>query len=148
MKIMISACLAGENCKYNGGNNRNEKVLKLMSVSGNEVIPVCPEVMGGLPTPRVPSEIRGGIVVTRDGRIVDAEFRAGAKKCLETALQEKPDLIILQSRSPSCGVKQRYDGSFSGKLVDGAGVAAQLLMEHGFEVVDVEDFIDLPGNLV
>ena len=137
MKIMVSACLAGENCKYNGGNNRNEKVLQMMAE--NEVIMVCPEQMGGLPTPRLPSEIVDGVVTAKDGRIVDGEFRAGAAKCVEIARREKPDLIVLQSRSPSCGVKQRYDGSFSGKLVDGAGVTAQLLMENGFRVVDVED---------
>ena len=137
MKIMVSACLTGENCKYNGGNNRNEKVLQLMAE--HEVISVCPEQMGGLPTPRVPSEIRDGVVTARDGRIVDAEFRAGAAKCLETAMREQPDLIVLQSRSPSCGVKQRYDGTFTGTLVDGAGVTAQLLMDHGFHCIDVED---------
>ena len=137
MKIMVSACLAGENCKYNGGNNRNEKVLQL--IAGNEVITVCPEQMGGLPTPRVPSEVRDGVVTARDGRIVDKEFRAGAAKCLEIAMREKPDLIVLQSRSPSCGVKQRYDGTFSGTLTDGPGVTAQLLMEHGFQCIDVED---------
>lgn len=142
MKMMVSACLAGENCKYNGGNNRNEKVLKLMENS--EVILVCPEQMGGLPTPRVPSEICDGVVMAKDGRIVDTEFRAGAAKCLEIAISEKPDLIVLQSRSPSCGVKQRYDGSFTGTLTDGSGVTAQLLIENGFRVVDVED---LTGNL-
>ena len=137
MKIMVSACLAGENCKYNGGNNRNEKILQLMAE--NEVVKVCPEQMGGLPTPRVPAEIRDGVVTAKDGRIVDAEFRAGAAKCLETAVKEQPDLIILQSRSPSCGIKQRYDGTFSGTLVNGAGVTAQLLLENGFKCVDVED---------
>ena len=137
MKIMVSACLAGENCKYNGGNNRNEKVLRLMA--GNDVITVCPEQMGGLPTPRIPSEICDGIVTARDGRIVDREFREGAAMCLELALREQPDLIILQSRSPSCGVKQRYDGTFSGKLVDGSGVTAELLIKNGFRVIDVED---------
>ncbi len=137
MKIMISACLAGKNCKYNGGNNRNEKVLQLMVE--HEVITVCPEQMGGLPTPRVPSEIKDGVVKARDGRIVDKEFRAGAAKCLEIAIHEKPDLIVLQSRSPSCGVKQRYDGTFTGTLMDGPGVTAQLLMENGFRCVDVAD---------
>ena len=141
MKIMVSACLAGENCKYNGGNNRNEKILQLMAE--NEVVTVCPEQMGGLPTPRVPAEIRDGVVTAKDGRIVDAEFRAGAAKCLETAVKEQPDLIILQSRSPSCGVKERYDGSFSGKLTKGAGVTAQQLMENGFRVIDVEDLIEI-----
>ena len=137
MKIMVSACLAGENCKYNGGNNRNEKVLQLMAE--HEVITVCPEQMGGLPTPRVPSEIKDGVVTAKDGRMVDKEFRAGAAKCLEIAMREQPDLIVLQSRSPSCGVNQRYDGTFSGTLVDGAGVMAQLLIKHGFRCIDVEE---------
>ena len=133
MKIMVSACLTGENCKYNGGNNRNEMLLNLLE--GNEVIAVCPEQMGGLPTPRVPSEILEGVVTSRDGRNVDAEFRLGASRCLEVAVREKPDLIILQSRSPSCGVKQRYDGTFAGKLVEGMGVTAQLLAENGFRIL-------------
>ena len=101
MKIMVSACLAGENCKYNGGNNRNAKVLRLFEE--NSVIKVCPEQMGGLPTPRVPSEIRDGVVTAKDGRIVDAQFRAGAAKCLEIARLKQPDLVVLQPRSPSCG---------------------------------------------
>lgn len=146
MKIMVSACLAGENCKYNGGNNRSEKVLKLMAE--NEVLTVCPEQMGGLPTPRVPSEICNGVVTAKDGRIVDAQFRTGAAECLEIAKKEQPDLIVLQSRSPSCGVKQRYDGTFSGKLVDRAGVAAQLLMENGFRCVDVEDLIEVHDDVL
>ena len=137
---MVSACLAGENCKYNGGNNRNEKVLQLMKE--NEVITVCPEQMGGLPTPRVPSEVKDGVVIARDGRNVDKEFRDGAAKCLERAAEEKPDLIVLQSRSPSCGVKQRYDGTFSGTLMDAPGVTAQLLMENGFRCMDVEDLAE------
>ena len=120
--------------------NSYEKIIQLMSE--NNVITVCPEVMGGLPTPRVPSEIRDGVVVNKNGIIVDSAFRTGAQKCLEIALREKPDLIILQSRSPSCGVKQRYDGSFLGKLTDGSGVTAELLLEHGFNVIDVEDFND------
>ena len=70
---------------------------------------------------------------------MDQEFRAGASKCLETALREQPDLIVLQSRSPSCGVKQRYDGTFSGKLTEGSGVTAELLMKNGFQCIDVED---------
>lgn len=134
---MVSACLAGENCKYNGGNNRNEKVLHLMAE--NDVITVCPEQLGGLPTPRISSEICDGVVTAKDGRIVDQEFRLGAERCLEIARREQPDLIVLQSRSPSCGVKQRYDGTFTGTLINGSGVTAQLLMENGFNVIDVED---------
>ena len=146
MRIMISACLAGRNCKYNGGNNRNEKCRQLMAE--NEVIEVCPEQMGGLPTPRVPSEIRDGLVTTKDGRIVDDEFRLGAAKCLEIAMREQPDLIVLQSRSPSCGVKQRYDGTFTGTLAAGAGVTAQLLMENGFRCIDVEDLVELHNGVL
>ena len=146
MKIMVSACLAGENCKYNGGNNRNEKVLRLMA--DNQAITVCPEQMGGLPTPRVPSEIKDGLVTAKDGRIVDAEFRAGAVKCLEIAGRWQPDLVVLQSRSPSCGVKQRYDGTFTGRLVDQAGVTARLLMENGFRCLDVEDLVTIHGDFL
>ena len=137
MRIMVSACLIGENCKYNGGNNRDEELLNLLS--GHEVIAVCPEVLGGLPTPRQPSELRNGRVISRNGQDVDAAFRLGAEKCLEIARKEEPDLIILQSRSPSCGVKQRYDGTFTGTLTDRPGVTAELLMDHGFRVLDVED---------
>ena len=146
MKIMVSACLTGENCKYNGGNNRNEKILRLMA--DNDVITVCPEQMGGLPTPRIPAEIKEGVVTAGDGRIVDAQFRAGAAKCLRIAVREQPDLIVLQSRSPSCGVKQRYDGTFSGILVDGAGVTAQLLLENGFRCVDVEDLVEIHNDVM
>ena len=134
MKIMVSACLLGINCKYDGGNNADALVLSL--VPGNEIIPVCPERMGGLPTPRVPSEIVGDAVRTRDGRDVTEAFRRGAQQCLELARREKPDLIILQPRSPSCGVSQRYDGTFSGQLTQGSGVTAALLMENGFAVTD------------
>ena len=135
MKIMVSACLLGENCKYNGGNNLNEKVLNY--INGHEVIPVCPEVLGGLPIPRVPAEIVNGVVTTKDGRNVDVEFRKGAEIALEMAKKEQVDLVILQSRSPSCGVKQIYDGTFSGTRIDGQGVFARLLKENGFEIIDV-----------
>ena len=137
VKIMVSACLTGENCKYSGGNNRNEKVLAFLA--GHEVIPVCPEVMGGLPTPRIPAEIVSGKVTRRDGVSVDEEYRRGAQMCLEIALREKPDLVIFQSRSPSCGVNFRYDGTFTGTLTEGSGVTAQLLKENGFRVMDAEE---------
>jgi len=137
MKIMVSACLLGENCKYNGGNNLNPELLQMLS--GHTVIPICPEVMGGLPTPRTPAEIVNGEVINREGVSVDAKFREGASRALEKARQEKPDLIILQSRSPSCGVKEIYDGTFSGRLVSGHGIFAGLAQENGFPVMDVED---------
>lgn len=137
MKIMISACLLGENCKYSGGNNRNEKLLQLLS--GHTVIPVCPEVLGGLPIPRSPAEIVNGCVTNRDGISVDRAFRQGAEKALEIAKQEQPDLIVLQSRSPSCGVKQIYDGTFSGTLIPGQGVFAEMARKEGFILKDAED---------
>lgn len=140
MKIMVSACLLGENCKYNGGNNFSEKVMKF--IEGHEVIPVCPEVMGGLPTPRTPSEIVNGVVTMADGRVVDEEFRKGARIGLQLARENEVDLVILQSRSPSCGVKQIYDGTFSGKKMAGQGVFAKLLSENGFRILDVEDLDD------
>lgn len=139
MKIMVSACLTGENCKYNGGNNKNERIVALFAE--HEMIPICPELLGGLPCPRPAAEIQNGVVVNRDGACVDPEFRRGAERCLEIAEREQPDLIILQSRSPSCGVKMRYDGTFSGRLIPGSGVTAELLMRHGFRVVDAEEWI-------
>lgn len=137
MKIMVSACLLGENCKYSGGNNRNEKVLAY--VAGHEVIPVCPEVMGGLPTPRVPAEIVQGVVINREGVNVDREYRLGAQKALEIAREKQIDLAILQSRSPSCGTREIYDGTFSGKRIPGQGVTARLLSDNGFAVMDAEE---------
>ena len=139
MKILVSACLLGDNCKYNGGNNRNAELLRLLS--GHTVIPVCPEVLGGLPTPRTPAEIVNGIVTNRNGESVDEAFRKGAEEALKLAKQEQPDLIILQSRSPSCGVKQIYDGTFTGTLIPGQGVFAELAQKVGFRVMDVEDVL-------
>ncbi|MCR5829838.1 MAG: DUF523 domain-containing protein [Lachnospiraceae bacterium] len=140
MKIAVSACLMGENCKYNGGNNYSEKVIEF--VKGHEVIPICPEVMGGLPTPRKPSEIVNGIVMHKDGSSVDEEFKRGAQLALDIVLKNNVDMVILQSRSPSCGVNNVYDGTFSGKLIPGEGVFAGLLHKHNISVVDVGDLKD------
>ena len=137
MVIGVSACLLGENCKYNGGNNINEKVINY--IKGHEVIPVCPEVLGGLPIPREPAEIVDGVVKHKDGSSVDKEFRTGAQKALEILKDRGTELVILQSRSPSCGVNTVYDGTFSGKLVPGNGVFVELLKEYGINVLDVEN---------
>ena len=137
MKILVSACLLGKNCKYNGGNNLNQGVLEF--IEGHEVIGVCPEQMGGLSTPRLPAEIVDGVVTNQEGVSVDAEFRKGAQSALAAALENKVDLAILQSRSPSCGVKEIYDGSFSGKKIKGQGVFAKLLAKHDIKVLDAED---------
>ena len=137
MKIMVSACLLGQNCKYNGGNNYSEKVIKF--TEGHEVIPVCPEVAGGLPVPRIPCEIVNGEVVNRAGENKDREFREGAEKCLRLAEEQQIGMAILQPRSPSCGVSQIYDGSFSGRLIDGSGVFASMLIQNGYKVIDADD---------
>ena len=137
MKVMVSACLLGEKCKYNGGDNYSEKLTDY--IKDKEVISVCPELDGGLGVPRDPCEIADGRVITSSGDDVDIEFRDGASKCVELAISEDIDLAILQSRSPSCGVNQIYDGSFSGKLIEGSGVFASLLKENGFEVLDISD---------
>ena len=137
MKILVSACLLGKNCKYNGCNNLNQSVLDF--IEGHEVIGVCPEQLGGLSTPRLPAEIVAGVVTNKEGISVDAEFRKGAQEALAATLENKVDLAILQSRSPSCGVKEIYDGSFSGKKIKGQGVFARLLTMHGIKVLDAED---------
>lgn len=137
MKILVSACLLGKNCKYNGGNNLNQGVLDF--IEGHEVIGVCPEQLGGLSTPRLPAEILDGVVTNKEGVSVDNEFRKGAQSALAAALENKVNLAILQSRSPSCGVKEIYDGSFSGKKIKGQGVFAKLLSARGIKVLDAED---------
>ncbi|MCR5202402.1 MAG: DUF523 domain-containing protein [Lachnospiraceae bacterium] len=137
MKIAVSSCLLGDDCKYNGGNNYSEKVIKF--VEGHGVISVCPEVLGGLPIPRESAEIVNGVVSLKDGSSVDKMFRDGAEKAIRIVKENHADLVILQSRSPSCGVNKIYDGSFSGKLIPGQGVFSELLKKNGIKVIDVED---------
>lgn len=137
MKIGVSACLLGVNCKYNGRNNFSAKLEDLLE--GHEVVPLCPEVMGGLSTPRVPAELVEDEVMNREGRSVDEAFRKGAEIALRRVLEEGVELVILQSRSPSCGVKEVYDGSFTGKLIPGKGIFAARLDEAGIPAMDVED---------
>jgi len=137
MNILVSACLLGENCKYNGGNNLCPKVVEF--VKENSVFPVCPEVMGGLPIPRKPAEICKGKVMTADGISVDKEFRNGAAIALKVAKENNIDFAILQPRSPSCGCKQIYDGTFSKRLISGKGVFAELLTENGIRIIEPEE---------
>lgn len=138
MKIVVSACLLGQKCKYDGGDNFQEALSAFLK--DHEVIAVCPEVSGGLTTPRIPCEIVNGIVMNRKGERKDREFRLGAERCLREALERGAELAILQSRSPSCGVKEIYDGTFSGKRIKGQGVFARMLMNHGIRVIDAEDW--------
>ena len=134
MRILVSACLLGENCKYSGGNNYNQAVVDF--VQGHKVIPVCPEVMGGLPIPRSPAELVDGVVINKAGISVDEQFRTGAEKALAIAKQNGAELAILQSRSPSCGVKEIYDGSFTGRKIPGQGVFAEMLQQAGIPALD------------
>lgn len=139
MKVLVSACLLGENCKYSGGNNLCPKLLDWLKREGHEAVPVCPEQLGGLPTPRTPAEIVNGVVTVKDGRNVDREFRRGAALALDVARREGAALAVLQPRSPSCGARQVYDGTFSGRKIPGMGVFAGLLAGSGFRVLEPED---------
>lgn len=130
-KLLVSACLLGENCKYSGGDNYSPAVAAL--AERFELIPICPEQLGGLPTPRVPAERVGDRVVNREGEDVTEAFRRGAEKALEIALAHGVRRAVLQERSPSCGCETVYDGTFSGMLIPGQGVAAQLLRKNGIE---------------
>ena len=135
--IGVSACLIGTDCKYNGGNNYSEKLEKWLC--GRRAVAVCPEVLGGLSTPRAPSEIVNGVVMNINDECVDTEFRSGADRAMTILKQNDIHTVVLQSRSPSCGAKEIYDGSFSGKKIKGQGIFAEMLKKNGFNVIDVED---------
>lgn len=135
MTILVSACLLGRNCKYNGGNNLNERVCAF--AQGHTVIPVCPEEVLGMP--RVPMEIVDGCLVNKEGTVVDKNVRRAVADILEQIGDLHIDCAVLKSRSPTCGVKQVYDGTFTGKLVPGMGVLARALQEKGIRLIDAED---------
>lgn len=137
MKIIVSACLLGCNCKYNGKNNYNSKVCELMK--DHTLIPVCPEILGGLESPRIPCEKQAdGTITGKNGEDFTAQFQAGAKKALEIALEEKADFAILQKRSPSCGSNEIYDGSFTGNLTSGDGLFAAALKSVNIPVLTAD----------
>lgn len=142
MKILVSACLLGRNCKYNGGNNASAEVEALLR--DHEAVAVCPECAAGLGVPRTPVEIVNGEVKDRNGNSVDTVLRRAVDAILEQVCQEGIHYAILKSRSPTCGVRQVYDGTFSGTLKDGAGVLAQALMDAGCQVFDSDD---LPAKI-
>ena len=131
-KVIVSACLLGENCKYSGGNNYNPDVARLADKF--ELIPVCPEVFGGLDTPRPPSEIVGDRVISKTGDDVTCQYHDGAEKTLYIARENNCPVALLKERSPSCGCSKIYDGTFSGTLVDGNGITAQLLLDNDIAV--------------
>lgn len=137
--ILVSACLLGVCCRYDGESKPDGKVIKLREKY--VLIPICPEVDGGLPTPRTPSERVGDKVLMRDGTDVTQNYRSGAEMALERARNFNCSIAILKARSPSCGKGVIYDGSFSGRLTERDGVAAELLSENGITVF-TEDEID------
>jgi len=145
--VIVSGCLLGIHCKYNGGNNLSEKVLARYRTQG--ILPLCPEQLGGLTTPRVPAEIVGGAgqqvlegqarVMTADETDVTEAFIRGAEETLATAKIFQVEKAILKACSPSCGAGTIYDGSFSGKMISGDGVTTALLKAHGIEVITEKD---------
>lgn len=136
-KVLVSGCLLGENCKYNGGNNYNPRVVEFLK--DKEVISICPEMMAGMGCPRNPIEIVDGVLTDCHGKNVDSLIRKSVMEIMERIRDEEIQCAILQSRSPTCGVNQVYDGTFSGKLIPGSGVFAKSLIDAGYLVIDVED---------
>ena len=140
---VVSACLLGDNCKYNGGNNESEAVRAFLEEKHH--LALCPEVLGGLPVPRPPAELRDGRVYNREGLDVTDHFQTGAQETLALAraealrLREPLEGAILQPRSPSCGSGKIYDGSFSGTLIPGHGITAALFIKEGIPVMTAED---------
>ena len=139
--LLVSACLMGRPCRYNGTHCHNGAIEALARVY--TLLPVCPEVLGGLRTPRQPCEQRDGRVYTRDGQDVTGAFEAGCAKALELALEHGVTLAILKEKSPSCGTKQVYDGSFRDRLVPGNGMMTRLLLENGIDVISNEDVFEI-----
>jgi uncharacterized protein YbbK (DUF523 family) len=150
MSILISACLTGINCKYNGGNNLHS-IFEALLKTGT-VIPVCPEQLGGLTTPRICCEILGGDgnavlegqarVITRNNEEVTENYKKGAFETLKIAKKSLADLVILKNCSPSCGVGEIYDGTFSKRIIPGDGVTAALLKNNGFVVINEKAFLE------
>lgn len=133
MNILVSACLLGINCRYDGDSKFMDQ-LKVLKDKHN-LIPICPEIYGGMKTPRPPSEIIGDRVLSKTGEDVTDYFKKGAKETLKLAKFFDCQLAILKERSPSCGYGRIYDGSFSGRLVDGNGVSADLLAKNGIKII-------------
>lgn len=137
MKKLCSACLLGIKCRYDGESKLNQKVIKLSKKES--LLPVCPEVLGGLPIPREQSAIKNGRVITKSGKDITSYFEKGASEVLKMAQSFDIKEAILKQRSPSCGCGQIYDGTFSGKTIKGDGVTTALLKKNGIKVISEED---------
>ena len=134
-RILVSACLLGVCCRYDGRGNPSAQVLDLLKRDDLELIPVCPEQLGGLPTPRLPSERVEDRIINRAGEDVTDQFQSGAAEALRLARSYGCDVAVLKERSPSCGCGRIYDGSFTGTLTEGNGVTTELLLSAGIQVV-------------
>lgn len=149
--VVISSCLIGMKTTYRGKSNCHREFLEMMK-TGVICIPVCPEILGGLSTPRLPSEIQNGSgsdVIERrsrvrhnDGTDVTLHYLRGAREVLRLVRLVEPDIIIFKERSPSCGVHQIYDGTFSHQVIEGEGVTTAILCRHGFSVFSEKDYFD------
>lgn len=144
-KILVSACLLGTPCRYDGAAKPHQGTMALQQ-RGYELIPVCPEVLGGLSTPRPPAERqKDGRIINREGQDVTVQYNAGAQAALDLARREGCTLAVLKARSPSCGRGEIYDGTFSGTLVSGDGAAAALLTRNGIRVLredEIQDYLN------
>ena len=136
--IGVSACLLGINCKYNGSHNLDPKVIDY--IRGKEIVLICPEVFGGLGTPRIPCEIqKDGKIINKNGLDVTDNFKKGKEKTLELLTCNHCNKVILKDGSPSCGYTKIYDGTFTNKLIKGLGVTARYLIENKIDIIDLKD---------
>lgn len=145
MRILVSACLLGVSCRYDGKSKPHPAVLALQGQ--HQLIPVCGEIFGGLPTPRTPAERVGDRVLTEDGRDVTQEYHRGAEEVLALASRLDCKVALLKERSPSCGTGEIYDGSFTRTLIAGDGVTAELLRASGIAVFGESRLADLAEYL-
>jgi uncharacterized protein YbbK (DUF523 family) len=136
--IVVSECLAGIKCRYDGDGKPCKKVIEL--IKQGKAIPVCPEQLGGLPTPRTPAEIVGDKILTKDGKDKTAEFIKGAEEAMKIVEMSNCTEAILKTKSPSCGCEQIYDGTFTGKMKSGDGIFTKLLKEKGIKCTTEEDY--------
>ena len=140
-KILVSACLIGEKCRYDGKDNLCQDLLKLTKYF--DLIPICPEVSGGLKIPRVPAEIQGNRVVTKKGFDVTSNYQDGAYWASSIVSMFKIKLAVLKERSPSCGSKKIHAGKFDGTLIDGKGITTQKIKKMGVKVISEEEVPEL-----
>ena len=147
IKVLISACLLGDNVKYSGGNNLTPELVTLLEKYNVKIVKICPECFADLPIPRVPSEIIGDKVFSKDARDITEKFLSGAEKTYQIAKNKEIDFAILKERSPSCGSSYIYDGTFSGKVIQGQGFTAKKLNEENIIIFSEENLDEIEKYL-